>query len=317
MDASVLVYYGNSKEDAINARQHGIGGSDAGAVMGVNPFKSSYDVWVSRVTPGLHDTPGESAYWGNRLEDVLAQEFALRQRRGVYHWPVVLQSNRVPCMLASVDRFLTTPTDAPGTSYWGTSSINHQMTEILEIKTRAKSRISEWANGVEPVTWWQVQHYLAVTGLDKGWVCVLFGGQEFKIYEVPRDNASIEKLEVACAKLWGHVQSNIPPIVECTAPKGSPQTKLMLSTSQVEIVSDYILAIKNRQYAQEQCEKLRNDLLKVLNGADVGITSNGEPLFRVYRSNVNYIDTELLREELPEVAAQYSRIREVQRLWLT
>ena len=57
-----------------------IGGSDAPAIAGVDPYKSAYTVWLQKTgqLPIAADPPSEAARWGQLLEDLIAKEFAQR-----------------------------------------------------------------------------------------------------------------------------------------------------------------------------------------------------------------------------------------------
>ena len=63
---------------------------------------------VSRETQAIEqeDIQSESAYFGNVLEEVVAQEFAKRTRLKVQRRNAILQHPEYPWMLANVDRLI-------------------------------------------------------------------------------------------------------------------------------------------------------------------------------------------------------------------
>lgn len=63
-------------------RRKGIGGSDASAIAGINPWKSPMAVWLDKTGQIEPEEAGEAAYWGNVLENVVADEF--KERTGFY-----------------------------------------------------------------------------------------------------------------------------------------------------------------------------------------------------------------------------------------
>ena len=67
-----------SRNDWLEHRRHGIGGSDAAVIMGVSPWKSLMDLWLEKTGQYVEDIDSESMYWGRVLEDVIAKEFAIR-----------------------------------------------------------------------------------------------------------------------------------------------------------------------------------------------------------------------------------------------
>ncbi|EAE5413960.1 hypothetical protein C6R77_15640, partial [Listeria monocytogenes] len=46
-------------------RRLGIGGSDAGIIMGLNQYKTAFELWLDKTDQVLPDeSAGEAAYWG-------------------------------------------------------------------------------------------------------------------------------------------------------------------------------------------------------------------------------------------------------------
>ncbi len=167
------------KENWLKLRQSGVGGSDAGAILGVNKWKSPIAVYFDKIREPVNKE-NEKMYWGNKLEDIVADEFGIRnpelkiQRRNA-----VLVSKENPFMLANIDRLV----------------FRNGEVGILEIKTASEYAKQEWESDSVPDSYYlQVQHYLAVTNVKFGYLAVLIGGQRYKQYEVPRDEDIIKVL---------------------------------------------------------------------------------------------------------------------------
>lgn len=65
-----------SREEWLAARHKGIGASDAAAIVGMSTYASAYSVWMEKTEPlRKDDDVDELAYWGLRLEPVIADEF--------------------------------------------------------------------------------------------------------------------------------------------------------------------------------------------------------------------------------------------------
>jgi putative phage-type endonuclease len=97
-------------------RRRGIGSSDAAAILGVNPYKSAYAVWAEKtglVGPDW-EPPSEAALWGNLLEPLIAEQYALRTGRQLkdYGRHFVQRNPKYPFALA-IDREIL-PVDARG-----------------------------------------------------------------------------------------------------------------------------------------------------------------------------------------------------------
>lgn len=57
----------------------------------------------------------------------------------------------------------------------------------------------------------QVQHCLAVTGLDLCYLSILIGTMKYEFFEVARDAEFIERLIIRESEFWGHVETDTPP----------------------------------------------------------------------------------------------------------
>ena len=84
-----------SHQEWLEDRQKGIGGSDVGTILGLNKWKSPYQLWLEKTGQVvLEETASEPAYWGNILEEVVAKEFQertgkkVRRRNQVFEHPL-------------------------------------------------------------------------------------------------------------------------------------------------------------------------------------------------------------------------------------
>ncbi|WP_327088563.1 YqaJ viral recombinase family protein [Nonomuraea sp. NBC_01738] len=177
------------------ARRRGIGGSDALAVLGLSPYGSRYSVWADKSGRLREQDDNEPMFWGRRLEPILAEEFTART--GIEAAPCGLMANvDRPWQLASVDRL---------TADGG----------VLEIKTTSAYKASDWdAEQIADAAEAQLQHYLAVTGLEHGYAAALIGGQRLEIRHVQRDERLIQMLIEAEAELWQMVLDGTPPALD-------------------------------------------------------------------------------------------------------
>ena len=144
-------------------RRSGIGGSDAGAIVGVNKYHTIYDVYYEKLGFSIEQQDSEKKRItfaiGHRLESLVAEVFQA-------HFPSIMvqedtimyQHSTYPFMLANIDYRLHMP---------------NQMDGILECKTLTNAE--EWEStdfcrgiaGRCPVSYeLQVRHYMAVLDLD-------------------------------------------------------------------------------------------------------------------------------------------------------
>lgn len=178
-------------------RRTGIGGSDAGAIMGVSPYKGAFSVWADKMgkLPPLEDN--EAMRQGRDLEDYVARRFAEASGLRVRHEYSMLRSVEHPCMLADIDRRIIG--ERAG----------------LECKTSRDITMARYRNGDYPMEYYcQCLHYLAVTGWDCWYLAVLVYGTDLLIYKICRDEVldDIEALIKAEEAFWhSHVVLDQPP----------------------------------------------------------------------------------------------------------
>ena len=176
----------NSKIEWLKRRQCGIGGSDVGAIMGVNSYKSAYEVYLDKISEIEKVEPeSEAAYWGTKLEEIVATEFHIRTGKKVRRDNKHLVHKDYPFMVANIDRRIV-----------GENS-------ILECKTANSFMTKEWEADEVPASYLlQCQHYLAVTGANKCYIAVLIGGQKFIFKEIERDEELINLIIDAEKTFW-------------------------------------------------------------------------------------------------------------------
>jgi putative phage-type endonuclease len=187
----------NTKEEWLDLRKKlGIGGSDASAVIGFNPYKSAYTLWAEK-TGKIPEFEGNlTTEVGSYLEEFVAKLFERDTGKKVRRKNRMLVNSKYPCAFADVDRLVV-----------GEKA-------LLEIKTTNSFPIMKQVrNGEFPEQYYaQVVHYLAVSGLEKAYLAVLIGCRDFKVFELERDEAEISALMCAEEEFWfGYVKTNTPP----------------------------------------------------------------------------------------------------------
>lgn len=77
-----------SREEWLRYRKQGIGGSDAGAVCGLNPYRTAAHVYLDKITEDVEEIDNESMRQGRDLEEYVARRFmeetGLKVRRSNY-----------------------------------------------------------------------------------------------------------------------------------------------------------------------------------------------------------------------------------------
>lgn len=167
-------------------RRKGIGGSDVATILGLNKWKSPYQLWLEKTGQvNLEHTESEPAYWGNVLEEIVAKEFQERTGKKVRRRNQVFEHPLHPFLRANIDR------DVVGEN------------AILECKTANAFLGKEWEGEEVPLSYLcQVQHYMNVLNKKYCYIAVLIGGQKFIWKRVDRDQELIDMITERLVEFW-------------------------------------------------------------------------------------------------------------------
>ncbi|WP_322026391.1 lambda-exonuclease family protein [Burkholderia sp. BCC1977] len=190
-----------SRDDWLAVRRTGIGGSDAAAAVGLNPYMSALELWLDKTgraeglpRPAPTDITSPT-YWGTLLEPIVAAVYTQQTGNKVRKVNAVLRHPSIPWLLANIDREIVGVRDV----------------QILECKTAGEFGARLWRDRVPEYVQLQVQHQLAVTGKTAAHVAVLLCGQALEVHRIDRDDALIGRLIELETQFWRFVESDTPP----------------------------------------------------------------------------------------------------------
>lgn len=182
-------------------RKKGIGGSDVAAIFGLDRYRTPEDVWLEKtgqVTPIDEETGDKQR--GIRLEPVAAELFAQKTGKTLLRTSHVLVHPDYPWMRGNVDRLII-----------GEKEIGQN--EIAEIKCPSLGMYAKIKREGLPYSWLlQMQHYLCVTGLQRG-VWIIFCADRWELIDFPveRDELVIERIIEKEREFWQYVSTMSPP----------------------------------------------------------------------------------------------------------
>ncbi len=287
------------REQWLELRRQGIGGSDAAAILGLNPWKTAMDVWMEKTGefPADDAQDNEKMYWGNMLEDIVAREFMTRTGLKVRRRNAILAHKQYPFMIANVDRLVV-----------GQSA-------GLECKTAGYYSTNDWAMGVPEYYIPQVQHYMAVTGYIAWYVAVLIGGQEFKYYRITRDDNFIRDTIEAEAEFWEMVEKRTPPPLDGTKastelvkrlyPEAENGNEIELPFEAFELIQQYEQACEQEKQIRMVKDEAANRLKDMLGAAEKGTIHGRTVIWQNVTSK--RLDTKALQKEHPEIYEKYAQ----------
>lgn len=229
-------------EEWLKLRSQYIGGSDAAAVVGLNPFSSRYALWAEKTgkVPGFAGNLATEV--GAYLEEFVAKKFEAVTGKKVRKCNQSFFNSQYPFAIANIDREIVGE-DAG-----------------LEIKTTDSLNLKKFKGGEYPANYYcQSVHYLAVTGKQRWYLAVLIGNKDFRWFIIDRDEAEINALMAAEADFWEHVKTDTPPAAD-----GYKATTEALTTiyaeSNADVVDLYPYSADLEQYIalSKQIKELEN-----------------------------------------------------------
>lgn len=162
------------REEWLEYRRLGLGGSDAGAIIGMNPYATPYSVWADKTGRLPEKEDNEAMRQGRDLEDYVAKRFKEKSGKRVRHYNYMLMHERHDFITANIDRVVSG-------EYAG-----------LECKTTSILNLKKFKDREFPDQYYaQCVHYLAVTGWDRWYLAVVVLGSDFKIYMLTRKNDDV------------------------------------------------------------------------------------------------------------------------------
>nr|DAY42650.1 MAG TPA: Exonuclease [Caudoviricetes sp.] len=233
------VYGYDNEDDWHKLREKRIGGSDVGAIIGVNPYKSIIDVYIDK-TEGSSFEGNNATHWGHMLEETVIKEFASRHSEFVvYQAPYSVIDN---FFIANLDGVLKNKE----TGEYG----------VLEIKTTSVWNKKEWEEDTIPQSYYaQVQHYLMLTGYKFAYVAVLIGGQQYKEFKVERSEEDIELIRNKATEFYQeNLLKKIPPM-----PDGSDAYMEHLKRKAIEIENNEVIELVGFEEKVEMLKKVTKD----------------------------------------------------------
>ena len=187
-----------NREEWLKDRKKGIGGSDAAAIIGLNPYSTAYSVWADKLDLVPPKQDSEAMRQGRDFEDIVAHRFMEATGKKVRRKNSIIRNPEYPFAHATVDRLVVGENAG------------------LECKTTSSLNLKKFRDGEYPDTYYcQCVHYMAVTGADRWYLAVLVLGKEFLWYTIERNQDEIDALMAEEKYFWEtHVEQKKQPPVD-------------------------------------------------------------------------------------------------------
>lgn len=282
-------------EEWLNDRMKGIGGSDVGALLGLNKYKSAYTLWAEKSGLLLNDeVDNEAMRVGRDLEQYVADRFMEATGKKVVTSEYSFQSEKYPFMLANVDRLL----------------VDEEVG--LECKTASALTRCDFEDGdIPPSYYCQCMHYMAVTGFKKWYIAILVMGKGFYWYEINRNEEEIQALIEAERDFWNCVESCEAPEVDASEStkdtlniRWQSQDKECILGHEAEDSVKELLSIKKRIKALRELQTAYENVIKSeMEEAEFAEVENATIKWKTSKSES--FDKTTFKKENPELYKKY------------
>ena len=285
------------KESWLQYRKQGIGGSDAGAVCGLNPYRTAIQVYYDKTSDSIEEIDNEAMRQGRELEEYVAKRFCEASGKRVRRANAMFYDEKNPFMLADVDRMIVGENAG------------------LECKTASPYSEEKWRDDKIPLSYQlQCYHYMSVCNADAWYIAVLIYGRDFKYYRIERDDEVIENLIRIEKEFWNeYVLKRVIP-----DPDGSKTADAAIaerfkeSKSTTIPLTGFDERLERRQEILSLLEKIETEKRQIdqelkLYLGDAEIAENEH--YRVSWKNFSRssIDEKRLKAEQPEIYEKYRR----------
>jgi putative phage-type endonuclease len=246
-----------------------ITGTDIGAILGLNPYKTGADVWMEKKELVEINIDNEFTRWGNKLEDVIAERYSEVTGHALKGSEFISQGifGGTPDRLCADDESIG-----------------------LEIKSAG------WRQAVhygEPGSDQVPNHYLLqcvwymmLTNRSRWDLAVLIGGNDFRIYTILRNLALEAHIEAEAEAWWQRfILGNIQPdLTQGQYAKAylsnhylNNNGKMIATSPEIEKIAEQYAKVKEKIDALEKVKETCENRLKAFTGEHDG---TGNDLFK-------------------------------------
>lgn len=248
----------------LEERRTGIGGSDAGAIIGVSPWATAHDVWLDKTGQALpQQEPSEPMEWGNRLEDAVRRRYREQTGRRIVKPRKLIRHPERSWQIGHPDGL--------------------DRDTVLEVKVvRYLDGFGEpGTDEVPPMYKAQVGHYMDLTGRRRADLIALVGSQlQAHLFTIEYGPWCV-MLREELAEWWQtHIVEGVPPEVDGSdgaqrmlraqrrSQAPDPGQLLVALPHQYGVIADLLKARRRREFYERQEALLGQQVQQLMGEAD-------------------------------------------------
>jgi putative phage-type endonuclease len=206
-----------NKEEFHSNRANGIGASETGCVLNLNPYKLSATLFLEKV--GLKEPwrDGNAAtFWGTSLEENIAKAWQYHEPsndeeqyvKNFEEGKIIRKCKKInaqlvnpayPYLFASLDRIIC---------IGGFKLTDGSITEEeypLEIKTQSNMAMAKWESGIPPMYIAQVHQQMIITETDYSEIAIFDNHRNFSVYPIQKSESMAQFIIEETKIFWDTV----------------------------------------------------------------------------------------------------------------
>ena len=251
-------------EDWLALRKSSIGGSDAGALVGLNQYSSAISVYADKKGLSKDKETSEAMRLGTDLEAYVAERFAEKENKKVRNDFFMYADDEYDFITANIDRRVVGENAG------------------LECKTMGSFSGYNLEDGEIPSHYYaQCQHYMMVMGFDRMYLAILVLQRGLYVIPIERDDEFIKSLREAEIKFWTtNIEKSIMPAPDGSDasldtlkeifPKAMPNTEIAVPGLD-HLVKDYKAYGELEKEYKEKKSKVQAEICRRLGTNEVGV----------------------------------------------
>lgn len=278
------------RDEWLKHREQGIGSSEVGTILGVNPFQTPYQLWCRKkgITPPIEENEAMKA--GHILEGAVATYFEIETGRKV------IKSSEGDWLAVDKDRpFLRV---SPDRTYWLEGKRNASNKAILECKT---TQMDIDADDLPKHWFCQLQYQLGVMGYKQGTIAWLTRGRKFGYADIKFDADFYGYITMRLEQFWNDCiiggKEPAPTTISDMQIK-FPKSDMGKAVEASSDLYDKLCLLKTQKQLIDEMSKQKKEL---------------EDEIKVYMQDAEVLCMQGTREQNPVVIATYKSAKESQK----
>jgi putative phage-type endonuclease len=288
----------------LKERSKGIGGTDISAILGLNPWKTAYDVYLDKIGEAKPIEENMAMKMGTLLEPIVAGLYEYVTQRKLKECELIIHPKH--------DFIRGTPDRLIEGEDLGLEIKTLKSFDKFSSKSSAIGWGEEYTDQIPQHYFLQVVWYMLLTERAAFDVAALAGGQEFRIYRVNRD-IELEKMLIEKAdEFWNkNVLEKIPPEISMNDDPANYYSNSFAGAAvampeDIEVYSELVKVKGDIKALEEREDKLKQTLQLSMKEKDTLIDSSGVVLATWKNSETKRLDQKLLKASGIDLSSYYT-----------